>query len=1193
MNELNMPEFPLHGVQLIEASAGTGKTYTIANLYLRLVLERELEVPQILVVTFTNAATEELRARIRRRLREARELLMSGEAEDDGDLGSIVLRRAADPSAAVRLLDDAVARMDEAAVYTIHGFAQRMLTDHAFESGAPFEAELLRDEHGLRRAAVEDFWRRRFYGAPVADVAWASAEWKTPDGLYRQISGLLGRDAARLLPEEAADRAQELEARWHALREELAAAWAREGEAVSELLRASPALKANIYNAKAVDEVLHSFAAWIESHAQPAGILPKRLNLLTSGKLAVSTKKGHDAPAGPLFDLCAELEALGPRLARARRAALLGEAVAFARQAIAEHKRARRLLAYDDLLTQLDGVLAGGEGAALAGRIRERFPVAMIDEFQDTDPLQYRIFSTVYSDTERGEARSGKSESGSAALFMIGDPKQAIYGFRGADIFAYLQAKREAQDNAYTLATNWRSASALVDSVNRLFEASPCPFLFEDIEFHPVQASDRADQEPLMLDGATPAPLACWWLPRTGDKPLPGAAAKQAAADACAHEIAGLLAAATKGAATLGTRPLIARDLAVLVRDRFEAAVVREALEAVGIASVFLTRDSIFATPEAEALRRVLRAVAEPGSARALRAALATDLLGADAAALEALNHEEDAWETWLTRFHAANQRWREHGFMAMFTQLLAECAIAHRLLAEELDGERRLTNLLQLGELLAVAAGERSGFEALLRWLDERIAEPDGEDEEQQLRLESDESLVQVVTVHASKGLEYPLVFLPFPWSAKPFKPKDPLEYTNPFLFHTEGDYALCADLGSDEREAHARLAERERLAEDLRLLYVALTRARHRVYLSWGAVAGAGESALAWLLHGERGMDGRDEDALRADLLGFDEAGAGLELRDLPTAPAARPPSREPGAQHARPFAGRIDGGWRVTSYSGLVAGHGERAELPDYDAVALDEAAPPAPARLQRDAFAFPRGAQAGLFLHALLERLDFPQAHGETLSQAVRDGLRLHGFDPDWRPAIEALITRVLDTPLDDAGLRLRDLERTDRRDELAFYYPLARLEPGALDALLARRGPLELDGEGLHFSPLRGMMKGFIDLTFRRDGRYYLADYKSNHLGDSAEDYGQERVTDAMREHRYELQYLIYCVALHRHLRTRLPDYDYERDFGGVFYLFLRGMRPDAGPRLGVYRDRPEPELIEALDALFAGGEGAV
>ncbi|AOU99080.1 exodeoxyribonuclease V subunit beta [Acidihalobacter yilgarnensis] len=1207
MRPLDTQTFPLQGVQLIEASAGTGKTYTIANLYLRLVLECQLPVPQILVVTFTKAATQELRARIRARLHEARQRLLSGAVCDDGDLGSLVLRATSgvvaqgtrlDAAAATALLDAALTHMDEAAVYTIHGFAQRMLTDHAFESGAPFEAELLGDEQNLRRAAVEDFWRRRFYGAPEDDVAWASAEWGTPEGLYRQIAALLGRDAARLLPEDIADIVQTLATRWATLRTGLIDAWAAEGEAACEQLRASPALNRNRYRAASVMRAIDALADWLGGNPSQ-GELPERIDLFTPAKLTLATKKGHDTPSGPLFDLCAELEALAPRLARARRAVLLREAVCFTREAVATHKRARRLLAYDDLLSQLDAVLSGEDGAALAERIRARFPIAMIDEFQDTDPLQYRIFSAVYAVADAAqpaETASTQPASGERAecaranaLFMIGDPKQAIYGFRGADIFAYFKAQREAGEHAYTLTTNWRSGSALIDAINRLFGACERPFVFEEIGFHPVQASITADATPLLLNGVAPPPLMCWWLGHDAKPPRPSALMPSVAA-ACAHEIARLLACAEAGDACLGDRPLVARDLAVLVRDRVEARIVRTALAHAGIASVFLTRDSIFATAEAEALRRLLRAVAEPGDARALRAALATDLIGANATALEALNHDEATWESWLGHFQRAQMHWREHGFMAMFTQLLGDCAIAHRLLAEP-DGERRMTNLLQLGELLAVAAGERSGFESLLRWLDARIADPDGEDEAQQLRLESDESLVQVVTIHASKGLEYPLVFLPFPWRVRAIDPDKANDDGKPFLFHAQEDETLCADLGSEARVAHAKRAEQERLAEDLRLLYVALTRARQRLYLSWGAVAGAEQSALAWLLHGGVGMIGQDEAAIRADLFRLNAGGERLELRELPSDRAVPLPPVDAAVRRARRFAGRVDAGWRVTSYSGLVADHGTRPELPDYDAVALDEVSSNPPARTVRDAFAFPRGARAGLFLHALLERLDFPQAQGEILAQAVRAGLQLHGFAADWQPAIEALVRQVLDTPLDDAGLRLRDIARTDRRDELAFYYPFAPLSSRALNTLLARRGSLALDGAGLSFNPLRGMMKGFIDLVFRRDGRYYLADYKSNHLGDRAEDYAQGNLAEAMREHRYDLQYLIYCVALHRHLRARLPGYDYARDFGGVFYLFLRGMRPADGPRLGVYHDRPESGLIDALDALFTGEAG--
>lgn len=1187
MQPLDLASFPLDGIRLIEASAGTGKTYTIANLYLRLILERQLEVPQILVVTFTNAATEELRSRIRKRLAEAHRYLANGLAgeEEDKELGRLV-RCVADRLQAMELLEAAMTRMDEASVFTIHGFAQRILKEQAFESGALFDSELLGDESILRRSATEDFWRQRFYGASEDEVAWALKEWGTPDGLHKKILGVLDRDAVRILPEVAPDHLLNLETDWHRLRDRLLEAWRQQGGAVCDVLRNDPGLNRNSYRPAVVDRAIVSFQTWLMK-ASP-GYLPDKFDLFTPVKLASATKKGHDTPTGILFDLCGELVVLAPKLASARRAALLTEATSFTRAAVAEYKHVRNQISYDDLLKQLSTVLAGPEARGLVARVLMRYPVAMIDEFQDTDPLQYRIFRTIYtSGIQPVRGPSEKHSETQPALFMIGDPKQAIYGFRGADIFAYLKARLEIGDGAYTLTTNWRSSSALIDAVNRIYGAVPMPFLYDGIEFHPVAPSLKADDEPLKIENTVPSPLACWWLPRQEDKPLPVGEARQRAAMACTHEIARLLTLSAQGEASLGSRPLAARDIAILVRDRFEASVVRSALDEAGIPSVFLSRDSVFATPEAEALRRLLRAVAEPGNARILRAALATDLIGVDAMTLESLNHDEMAWETWLNHFHEANQRWREQGFMAMFTQLLIDCAITHRLLAAH-GGERRMTNLLQLGELLMVAANERIGFESLLRWVDLRIAEPDGNDETQQLRLESEESLVQVVTIHASKGLEYPLVFLPFPWSSRKIDTDKIAKGCDPFLFHAKEDRVLCADLGTEIREENAHLAEQERLAEDLRLLYVALTRARQRVYLSWGVVSGAKDSALSRLLHGGKGMEGLDDETIRSDLLKFNEEAQRLVLEELPDKPLRASVSPQAGLVHVRHFTGYIDSGWRVSSYSGLVSGNFDRGELPDYDTPLEMGEEPILPERLQQDRVNFPHGAQAGLFLHGLLEKLDFPHAQEAVLSLAVHAGLQMHGFESSWKEPIETWIRSILDTPLDDDGLRLRNIRRSDRLDELAFYYPLASLESDAVNALLTRHGSLELEGERLSFSPLRGMMKGFVDLVFRHEGRFFIADYKSNYLGEGFEDYAPSRLAEAMREHRYDLQYLIYCVALHRYLRMRVPGYLYKRDFGGVYYLFLRGMHPDHGPGKGIWFDRPEAALIEALDALFSG-----
>ena len=480
--------------------------------------------------------------------------------------------------------------------------------------------------------------------------------------------------------------------------------------------------------------------------------------------------------------------------------------------------------------------------------------------------------------------------------------------------------------------------------------------------------------------------------------------------------------------------------------------------------------------------------------------------------------------------------------------------------------------------------AGERFGMEGLLHWLESTIDHPDGDAEEQQLRLESDEHLVQVVTIHKSKGLEYPVVFLPGLWAGRSTADDGKL-----FLYHEEEERRHCADLGDEGREAHLALARSERLAEELRLLYVALTRAKYRCCFGWGAVKEAGNTALAWLLHSD-GMEGLSDGELRAAL-----ERVAVEV----TAPPRREARLEESAARALPegraraFGGTIESRWLVTSYSGLVAGidHSDalRHERPDHDAV---EAAEAGAAAARRDRFSFPRGSQAGLFLHTLLEHLDFTaDSRDPERAKLIGDQLERHGFERDWLPVMEEWLAAILDAPLDEVSpnnMNLAAVPRADRRDELAFHYPLAPIEAHGLNRLLDRF-PGYFSGErALTFAPLEGMMKGFVDLVFRVDGRYYLADYKSNHLGDRLADYGEEALRAAMAEHRYDLQYLIYTVALHRHLQRSVAGYDYERHFGGVYYLFLRGLTPER-PGNGVYHDRPARALVEALDRYFAGG----
>jgi len=1202
MEKLIINNFPLNGIRLIEASAGTGKTFTIAALYLRLLLESELSVSSILVVTFTEAATEELRDRIRTRIHDA--LLWLEGREDTTDLSELLQPLKGDREVIERLRD-ALTCMDEAAIFTIHGFCQRTLTESAFESGVLFDAEFITDESLLRQQATRDFWRNHFAAAPAELAGWLHEQWKSPDALLDEVGGLVDDPHAILEPRVERGAIEKLEQQRSSCFDELRELWRTDQVEVRGLLDSSKALsvaadKYKKVNLDAACEALSSVvASGIDLYCLPDGFELFTNDKLQSSLKPASAKRGESAPTHKLFDKAQQLAELSEQLVRYRRVTLLAEAASAIRSSIEKCKSQQRVLFFDDLLNKLDRALQGEGREKLIGRIRKRYPLAMIDEFQDTDPVQYRIFSAIYR---------GCSDCG---LFMIGDPKQAIYSFRGADIFTYMQARRDTEVEAghFTLGVNWRSHSNLVGMINRLFDHAASPFIYdEDIVFQVVEPAGKADKNALTIDGAEVEPMVAWFVPLDEENKSGKTITKKWAgvhvADGCATEIAQLLNLGAEKRALLGEIPLAARDIAVLVRNRYEADDIRQALARVDVNSITISRDSVFETDEARDLSHLLRAVAEPGNALLLRTALATRLLGWSAKRIHELGNDEDSWEEKVMAFHGYRTAWREHGFMQMLYALMRREGIISTLLALP-DGERRMTNLLQLAELAQVASRSLPGIENLLRWLaDERkLSEDANASDEQQLRLESDENLVQIVTIHKSKGMEYPLVFLPFIWSSRKTTDKGVIK------FHHEHKHQLHADLGSAKRDEHIQLAERERLAEDLRLLYVALTRAQQRCYFSWGQFNGAAESAMAWLLHQSLHEAGTMPECVMAKLESAeihsallslntiseseDESSSGVRLlvTGLPGEAVSFKGSDDPAEPpQALRFTGKVEQSWQLTSFSGLASylKHERRIDLPDFDTLDMPQSeGQPQSAALSR--FTFPRGARAGECLHSILEDLDFTQVVGEELEAVVARKLEHFGYDEEWLPVVCEWMQSILDTPLDsDASLWLRMLGRQQRFVEMEFHYPLAGLTADGLNGIMKRLAGFRSDQPQLSFNPVNGMMKGFIDLIFEHQGRFFVLDYKSNHLGNSIDDYQHDALQEAIGEHRYDLQYLIYTVALHRYLQQRLPGYDYETHFGGVYYLFLRGMDAQHGADRGVYYERPEGALIDRLDRLFAG-----
>jgi exodeoxyribonuclease V beta subunit len=772
-------------------------------------------------------------------------------------------------------------------------------------------------------------------------------------------------------------------------------------------------------------------------------------------------------------------------------------------------------------------------------------------------------------------------------LFMIGDPKQAIYGFRGADIFSYLRAARSAQAR-FTLTTNWRSAPGLVGAVNTLFSNVSHPFLFRDIGFIPGRSAQPPPSRP------TPA-LEVWYLEALRHRPDGKALTKPQARQLIARAVTADI------REKVGRGELAGRtgEIAVLVRTNQEARLMKAHFAGAGIPSVLYSTASVFDAPEAPELLAVLQAVAEPHHPGRLKSALATHLLGENAAEIAAGENLPGPWEERTRRNWSHLNLWNERGFMPMFRRLLAGEAVRERLIALP-DGERRLTNLLHLGELIHRAAEmNHLGVSGILKWLTAQLRPGADRSEENQLRLESDERAVKIVTIHRSKGLEYPVVYCPFSWSAAEVEERD-------FFFHDpDSDFRLTVDVSGVRDTPNRRLARNEALAENLRMLYVALTRARERCILVWGRINTADTSALAYLLrageaaaaeegaadwHGylkaEFKQTGDAEWRTRLESLAAASGGT-IRVCHLPEPPAAPLPELRPvaAAPSVREFGGQLDGSWGVTSYSALAARGPGAADREDPHSEEIGAAGTPEEGG--GGLHAFPAGARSGLFFHALLETIDFkaPPA-GEVVGRM----LARFGFDPAWSDPVGALIAELAAVPLlpGEHPPRLCEIPPGRCVAEMEFYFPLNRVSPALIEKVLAPMGPppgKEDPAEeppALVFAPTHGFLRGFIDLVCEHNGRFYLVDWKSNRLGAGIEDYAGEGLGRAMRAHRYDLQIQLYSLALHQLLRQRVPAYDYERHFGGAIYIFLRGVSRARGPASGIFAFRPEHRRIDRL-----------
>ena len=1168
------------GMTLIEASAGTGKTRELTGIVARLVVREGRRLDEVLVVTFTRAAAAELRERIRGTLR----ALAAGEADRGSQAAELLAawREEAgfDPAAASRRLDAALRDVDRANVLTIHGFCQRVLADLAFDGGFPFELEVSGDDDELAAGAARDFWRRRMYTASRTLAAWAAENGFGPDELADWVRQWRAKPGLRVDGGEPPDPPVEArEAAWRGALREVQAEWRVHREAFLDEVLNGSWLNRGQYRAPRTGAELGEIETRL---ADPEPLLPPAglFGRYGAEALRAACKKDGELPRNPLFDAFDRLEEAGASLRsgceawlRRVRREVLDEARESIRRRVLEDRR----LGYDDLLLELHGRLRSEEGGRLARRIRREYPVALIDEFQDTDPVQADVFMRIYGwpdgepNGKPGSAPGGEPEAraggtvagdgrereapdeagggqgtargapsppggipasgadtggaGPTPLRVVGDPKQSIYRFRGADVFAYLRARRAANATR-TLNRNWRSAPALVDAVNAVFERAN-PFVVPEIGYPPV-TSGKDDRNPLRVEEAAGGgPLRFRLLPARPDgKPWTKRDASPFAVNDAAEEIARLLVLAEDGEAAIddgppagdGARRLTGADVAVLVRTRAQGRLVAEALRERGVASVEVGDASVFDSREAEQMERLLRALAEPGREERERGALAGDLFGLDVHRLHGLQEDEEAWAGWSERLHGWRSGWAKRGIGPVLRRLV-EAEGAARLLRYR-DGARRLTNVRHLTELLQEAeAGLRMAPAALAAWFSRRRAETRTRDDDAELRIESDEELVRILTVHGAKGLEFPVVFLPFAWDVR-----DPSRSRGGYAAYHEGTaegYREVLDL--DPSEAARAAARREEVSEDLRLLYVALTRAKYRCVVTWGRVNSSEHAPLAWLLHrasdsdpepprGLRGEDGAQEaaddtvdralDTAAAHFRGLGDTDLHEEVRAfasrLPHAVSVSVPAPDERARPtvlaappsaplaARRFERPLPRTRQLTSFSALSAAAGpagpQAAAPPDVDRPDHDqhEAAEPADgevlaaeAKSGRTAFTFPRGATAGSCLHRIFERLDEdPTEPSPGLDGICREALSEFGFAAEWRDAARSMVERARavriaapdGTGQEEAGAGRGDTaggfrlaDPVPRLVELDFAFPVAGLDRARLAAALREGG----------------------------------------------------------------------------------------------------------------------------------------
>jgi exodeoxyribonuclease V beta subunit len=1169
-------EVLLPGINLIEANAGTGKTYTIVMLFLRFIVEHGFLIDQLLVVTFTHAAAAELKERIRLKLAEIYHSISVEKTGLDDTTLQWLQGLELEESVVLQRLKAALLGLDQSAIFTIHGFCYKTLQEFAVESKQLFELDLIGDSQSIRQQLADDFWRQTIYPLAPHEGAILTAQYDNPTALLASINGIGG--GVTVYPETQPLMACLTQV--STAKEDLNCQFELYSHRLSEAV-AQPFFKKTFqahfssYH-KAIQQWLTTERLTFPLEALNSLSYQGVLEGLNGQKFRTTkTQTGLDRKIDYLADLGIHFGAIEKVIETSESAhiALRGSLLAYIQNKEDAVLEEIQSASFDCLIGRLADLMVQGDGISLKKALQKRFQVALIDEFQDTDQQQWTIFSQLFAQEKH-------------FLYLIGDPKQAIYKFRGADVFSYFNAAKSAH-RQYTLTDNWRSSPRMVGAVNTIFESQDDVFLLKGLSYQSCQAALLDETNCFKSDGHRLPGMVLWQLACNADNNsgfLQSTNAQAQISIAVVNEIINLL---TPGhvfeqSVQGRTTAILPKDIAILVRSNAQAMDYQNLLREVGVPSVLNSAKSVFETTEAKEFYLILQAIAQPNNTVLLKQFLTVAWLNVSAPELISAVENGGFLGQWSSRLSEYYLIWEKKGLLAMTYKLLATEEVACKLSSCS-TFERKMSNILQLAELVQAAeTQENLNINGTLDWLQRSMTDLKYSEQEL-LRLESDEQAINILTVHRSKGLEFSVVFCPVLWQQNKHVQKE-----NSVIQCHENDL-MVVDLGSEKFEDRKQLALQESFAEDIRLSYVAMTRAKLRCYIAWANVRtkeNSNRSALSWLLfntsvnNSELSDDfSRQQGDLQArvsqhrtffeyHLLSADQSVS--QLRSIKKTPLLIAPEK---------CLRDLKTLWQINSYTGLATlsiDEVDEGRRDNSDDGSLEGLVVPVVDHL-------PRGSRLGNVVHELLEKNAFAELarHGDSafkVDQAcARFGLKLD------RPALMTdLLQQVVSTPLNEQGhdFYLAQIDDQHCIKEMPFYLSHAQINTEQINAILGN----EATYRSLTSKNLVGYMTGFIDLVCFYQGKYYLIDYKSNYL----DDYSSAGMIEAMRTHNYGLQAWLYSVVLTSFLQEKVPEYNYRSHFGGVLYLFVRGMASDR-PGSGVYSFLPDADKLQQLTRLFTDG----